>query len=99
MTQMTIDDLMQAERLTTLPGCAPGIVAVREGPRRKIYTLQCEGCLDIEEPEHLILMTFKFHPRSQGKENPRLCRPCRVGAYPDCTCGFCKVDRGGSEYN
>lgn len=98
MTQMTIDDLLQAQRLPDLPGMAPGIIGQRNGPRGTVYTLQCERCFDTEEPEILVLMTFHFHHRSQGADNPRLCRPCRMEAHPDCTCDNCKSDRGWSIY-
>lgn len=80
-------------RLPDLAGKAPGIVAVREGGRGKLYTLQCERCFATEEPEHLVLMTIHFHSRSRNGDNPRLCRDCRVSAYPDCICDSCRGDR------
>ena len=84
--------------LPTLPGMAPGIVAVREAENgKKFYTLQCERCHATEEPVHLVLMTMHFHPRTPN-DNPRLCRPCRIAAHPDCTCDGCKSDRTGSIY-
>lgn len=79
--------------LPTLPGKAPGIVGVREGRRGKLYTLQCESCFVIEEPERLTAMTIHFHARSRDGENPRLCRDCRIAAYPDCICDYCREDR------
>lgn len=84
--------------LSTLPGMAPGVVGIRETEKGKRYTLQCAHCLSTEEPEILVLMTFKFHARSQGRDNPRLCRPCRVAAYTGCTCDGCKNDRGRGMY-
>lgn len=69
---------------------ARGIVAARQGPKRKLYTIQCERCFITEEPDLLILMTIHFHSRSRNGENPRLCRDCRVKAYPDCICDYCK---------
>jgi hypothetical protein len=79
--------------LPTLPGKAPGVVAVRQGPRGNIYTLQCQQCYITEEPLHLTSMTIHFHARSRDGENPRLCRGCRVAAYPDCICDYCAEDR------
>lgn len=81
--------------LPTLPGKAPGIVAVRQGPRGKLYTLQCQRCFITEEPAHILSMTIAFHARSRDGENPRLCRDCRVVAYPDCICDYCQEDRRG----
>jgi hypothetical protein len=81
--------------LPTLPGMAPGVVAIRQGPRGKLYTLQCQRCYVTEEPERPISMTIHFHARSQGGENPRLCRDCRITAYPDCICDYCLEDRRG----
>lgn len=83
-------------RLPALPGKAPGIVGVREGARGKRYTLQCERCFITEEPEMILSMTIHFHARSQGGENPRLCRDCRIAAFPDCICDYCREDRRGA---
>lgn len=80
-------------RLHDLPGRAPGVVAVREGNRGNLYTLQCQRCFVTEEPEHLVLMTIHFHARSRDGENPRLCRDCRITAHPDCICDSCRGDR------
>lgn len=85
-------------RLPTLPGMTRGIVGVSVDERGKnVYTLQCENCLALETPNIMALMTFKFHPRTPSN-NPRLCRPCRIEAHPDCTCSGCREDRTGSEY-
>lgn len=81
------------ERLPDLPDMAPGIVAVRECERGKLYTLQCERCFATEEPEHLVLMKIRFHARSRDGDNPRLCRDCRIAAFPDCICDSCREDR------
>lgn len=68
------------ELLPTLPGKVQGIVAERineEG--RKVYTLQCQECEDIEEPRIFVLMHFKFCPRyDKHRGHDRLCRPCRT---------------------
>jgi hypothetical protein len=80
------------ERLPDLPGMVTGIVGVREGPKGKLYTLQCERCFVTEEPEHLVLMTIHFHSRSRDGENPRLCRDCRIAAYSGCPCDGCRDD-------
>jgi len=90
---MTAEAAPRSGRLPDLPGKAPGVVAVREGPRGKLYTLQCESCFTTEEPEHLILMTIHFHARSRDGYNPRLCRACRAIAYSDCICDNCREDR------
>lgn len=84
--------------LPTLSGCVQGIVSVRQGSRGKLYTLQCQRCFVTEEPDHLLFMTIHFHSRSRDGENPRLCRDCRVQAYADCTCDYCREDRTGSCY-
>lgn len=80
-------------RLPDLEGMTRGIVAVRQGPQRELYTLQCERCLVTEEPDLLIVMTIHFHAHSRYSENPRLCRPCRRAAYPSCNCDYCHEDR------
>jgi hypothetical protein len=80
-------------RLPDMPGKAPGVVGVRESPRGKVYTLQCERCFATEEPEHLLYMTIHFHPRSRDGENQRLCRYCRIAANPDCICDYCHEDQ------
>jgi len=86
---MTDQPALFGERLPDLPGSVRGVVGVRKDARgRDRYTLQCEKCLDTEEPEVLVLMTFKFHSRHKG-DNPRLCRPCAATAYPDCRCENC----------
>lgn len=91
MSETVVAPLMG--RLPDLPGKAPGIVAVRRGPRGNLYTLQCERCFAIEEPELLTQMTIHFHFRSQDSVNPRLCRGCRAAAFPDCICDYCHEDR------
>jgi len=84
--------------LPTLPGMVRGIVGVSVNGRGKnVYTLQCENCFELETPDNLILMTFRFHPRTPSN-NPRLCRPCRLIVHAGCTCGHCREDRTGSEY-
>jgi len=82
------------ERLPDLPGMVRGIVGIRVDENGKQWhTLQCENCLATEEPERLVLMTFKFHARHKG-DNPRLCRPCRVERYGNsCNCYSCYGDK------
>ena len=85
-------------RLPTLPGMVRGIVGVSVDARgRNSYTLQCENCLALETPATLVLMTFRFHPRTPSN-NPRLCQPCRLIVHAGCDCGHCRADRTGSEY-
>lgn len=82
--------------LPTVAGLVEGIVATHPGAGhrgRTLYTLQCAHCLALETPELFVLMQTHFHPRSPKDNNPRLCRDCRVRAYPDCTCYYCETDR------
>lgn len=82
--------------LPTLPGYVEGIVAELPGAGhrgRTLYTLQCAHCLALETPQIVVLMQTHFHPRSPKDNNPRLCRACRVRAYPDCNCYTCETDR------
>lgn len=80
-------------RLPTLPGMTRGVVGVSVDERGKnVYTLQCENCLALETPRILVLMTFRFHPRTPNN-NPRLCRSCRIEVHAGCECEFCRGDR------
>lgn len=80
-------------KMLDIPGMTSGIVAVRDGKRGPVYTLQCARCLALEEPEHLVLMQTHFHNRSNVNNNPRLCRTCRIVTYPECDCFGCREDR------
>lgn len=80
-------------RLPDLPGMTAGVVAVRDTPKGRVFTLQCERCHTTEEPAQLVLMGIHFHARSLEGPNPRLCRECRVAVYPDCKCDRCRQDR------
>jgi len=88
---------MSAVRLPDLEGKVRGIVGVEQDARgRNRYTLQCENCLALETPEHLVLMNTHFHTR--GDDRRRLCPECRIELFPDCSCDGCRIDRKGSMY-
>lgn len=79
--------------LPTLPGKVRGIVGINGIGSRKVYSIQCERCFTVEAVVILSQMGIHFHSRSPKDQNPRLCRPCRVDAYPDCICDSCRDDR------
>ncbi|NKG21074.1 hypothetical protein [Paeniglutamicibacter terrestris] len=90
--QLDVLDALPPERLPDLPGCVRGIVGMTTNAKgRNVYTLQCEECLALETPTHLVLMKTHFH--SRGDDRRRLCPDCRVHLFPDCICDHCREDR------
>ena len=89
---MTAQPALFGEKLPDLPGKAPGVVKVWADPvtGKPRTTLQCWECLELEEPEILILMQSKFITCGNVPSGRRMCKTCRHKHYRECDSFRCK---------
>lgn len=84
------------EALPTLPGLVAGIVGEfpGQGSRgRTLFHIQCSRCFIVEKVDIMPITTIRFHAASTDQKNRRLCAPCRIEVYADCSCWACDDDR------
>ena len=71
--------------LPTLPGCAPGIVAMDDQIPRRWITVQCSGCFETRTDWPILAAGWALFPGSLRHGDERLCRKCRDA----CGCKSC----------